>query len=478
VLSTHTKGIGERDHVLYFPKELTSNFLNQIFKAYVESKDANPNYLLLISELTVCVGLSIFDTTRLHAKKRYEMIMDSLFSTDSNLGMLDISLEVVFSDSQSEEKVIRANSDDGISISFGSKWIRDNLDYPTLLNNFIYLFEYVDGSFRSRFVAQPSEISVFERLLGLSGKSSYEMGYLGQIRHSIFNMQMQGYLRILVECGINLEEIFQWFFETYLLNEFSAFGFSFKAPSEGIKTVEKCKLLLTEMDSILKQYSLYVCQGNIDRDLLEISSIPICIEKVPSLLEQKYIYAKSKECYYAMDLLFCDQSLLTLIDGAGRGFDTFIEMITISAVSVDMFADYQKSIINWLIDWGCLTVDLGGIISPIKEKVIILEDLYYNQVCCLRYLRGLRDQIESMRMKEEVRFESSLFSEPEQYYFNYMLNRRQYTNGPDLRNKYVHGSHSLEEEDHLRDYIELLKIMVLVVIKINEEFCLVQPLTD
>lgn len=153
-------------------------------------------------------------------------------------------------------------------------------------------------------------------------------------------------------------------------------------------------------------------------------------------------------------------------------------MITISAVSVDMFADYQKSIINWLIDWGCLTVDLGGIISPIKEKVIILEDLYYNQVCCLRYLRGLRDQIESMRMKEEVRFESSLFSEPEQYYFNYMLNRRQYTNGPDLRNKYVHGSHSLEEEDHLRDYIELLKIMVLVVIKINEEFCLVQPLTD
>ena len=45
-------------------------------------------------------------------------------------------------------------------------------------------------------------------------------------------------------------------------------------------------------------------------------------------------------------------------------------------------------------------------------------------------------------------------------------------NGHDLRNKYIHGTHSLKSEVHKRDYIELLKIMVLIIIKINQEFCL------
>ena len=53
-----------------------------------------------------------------------------------------------------------------------------------------------------------------------------------------------------------------------------------------------------------------------------------------------------------------------------------------------------------------------------------------------------------------------------------MLNNAKYENGPALRNNYIHGTHSLDSQKHENDYYELLKIMVMIIIKINEEFCI------
>ena len=80
-----------------------------------------------------------------------------------------------------------------------------------------------------------------------------------------------------------------------------------------------------------------------------------------------------------------------------------------------------------------------------------------------------------MLEKGDVEMESSLFTRREQEYLDYMLNTQEFINGPELRNKYVHGTFSTSVETHRRDYVELLKIMVLIIIKINEEFCLRFP---
>lgn len=52
-----------------------------------------------------------------------------------------------------------------------------------------------------------------------------------------------------------------------------------------------------------------------------------------------------------------------------------------------------------------------------------------------------------------------------------MLNNHKFDNGPQLRNIYIHGSNSLDIKKHEHDYYKLLKIMVLIILKINEEFC-------
>ena len=75
----------------------------------------------------------------------------------------------------------------------------------------------------------------------------------------------------------------------------------------------------------------------------------------------------------------------------------------------------------------------------------------------------------------ELEHETQLFSRLEKQYINYMLNTQQFDNGPEIRNRYAHGTHSLDEKVWEADYIQLLNIMVLIIIKINEELCLKYP---
>jgi hypothetical protein len=65
---------------------------------------------------------------------------------------------------------------------------------------------------------------------------------------------------------------------------------------------------------------------------------------------------------------------------------------------------------------------------------------------------------------------------PEQEYLDYILNKASFSNGLDLRNKYVHGSKPKNDKENSSDYLEFLLIMAMIIIKINDEFCLKYPL--
>ena len=102
---------------------------------------------------------------------------------------------------------------------------------------------------------------------------------------------------------------------------------------------------------------------------------------------------------------------------------------------------------------------------------MILKILYDREVVVSGYVQPFQGVLDQMENEGWIRYESSLFSKPEQHYLNYILNQTEYSNGPQLRNKYVHGTYPDDAEAQRKDYIELLMIMTLVIIKINEEFC-------
>ena len=104
---------------------------------------------------------------------------------------------------------------------------------------------------------------------------------------------------------------------------------------------------------------------------------------------------------------------------------------------------------------------------------------YYNEVICYwKYPDSIRKIIDRLESKNVVNSENSLFSRPEQDYINYFLNKSQFNNGPDLRNKYSHTQpiSDLDEKQHEQNYMIFLRLFIIVVIKINDDFCILDEI--
>ena len=62
-------------------------------------------------------------------------------------------------------------------------------------------------------------------------------------------------------------------------------------PSKESNYFEKCKSILPEFDLILKEFKFYCEDGEIDQELVNISSTQMFFKDIPSLNKKKYVYA-------------------------------------------------------------------------------------------------------------------------------------------------------------------------------------------
>lgn len=138
-------------------------------------------------------------------------------------------------------------------------------------------------------------------------------------------------------------------------------------------------------------------------------------------------------------------------------------------VKPEEIEEYNFDELNWLLERGVVYVS-DGMLALNYERIWILKELNDKGVICLQYKDS--DILRKLISEGEIRVESSLLSESEWEYFNYVLNKSEFSNGLDLRNRYIHDTNSLDKRHQQNDYIVLLKMFVILVIKINEEFCL------
>lgn len=169
---------------------------------------------------------------------------------------------------------------------------------------------------------------------------------------------------------------------------------------------------------------------------------------------------------------------MTYTDKTKKKYSDLPTMLSNESIKIADYYDFDIADINWLVNRGTLTIDDEGILHVNKARATVLKDIFYKEVLCYSYENYRKELIDKLIECNDLRFESSLFSKPEQDYLDYMLNNSKYGNGPALRNKYVHGSYPLDIKENEQNYYELLKIMVLIIIKINEEFCLTNPIIN
>ena len=452
----------------YFPKELTPEVQDQLLHNYVDSHHPNSNYLQVLGHAQSTKEFPVSDKLKLKAIEKWEASQQN----HSGAGVqMYFGVEISFK-SIPDGSVEHSEKDHIYSSKYSREWIEENQDFATLLNNFIYLFEYVDRFFRCSFTSLKADLGVLERNLGIKGIKDYETGIGFQFRRMQTTAQLQAYLGELKRLNIRLEDIFKWFFEENIKTEFNAVGFSYSPPSEGTTYAEKCKLLGSAVDGILKQYRLFAEDGYVNRKLLEISSGHIIFGDLPSIREKKYAYAARQDIQKEMHLLFSDQSMMSYTDKTEDKYETLPRLLLNEQMTKADFQDYHMADLQWLIDRGSVICDESGNLTVNKTRVFLLKDLFKNEVLCPSYFDdALRQEVDQLISSGDLEYGNTLFSRPEQEYLNYMLNKAEFSNGQDLRNKYLHDTHPQDEKTQYQDYLELLKIMVLIIIKINEELC-------
>jgi hypothetical protein len=196
---------------------------------------------------------------------------------------------------------------------------------------------------------------------------------------------------------------------------------------------------------------------------------------IPSLLAGKYVYAgKNDDIRKILYLLFSDQSGLTYISDNLRATDG-AQLLLANQVAYEDFHHYQKPNIDYLIGLSVLKNTGARVqISDITQFRILQSIFHTEATSYYHYSATSRACIDDMAGKGWLVRDQSLLTNSEGSYFNYYLNQSEFSDGPDLRNKYLHGSQAGgdDENQHFSTYITALKLLVALVIKMNDEFWL------
>lgn len=458
---------------LNFPSSLTLADKEKMILKYIEYEFANLNFIRIIAKIQSNKdSIVVDDKTKLKAQKRREEIENNLFKNTNTT--IEFGIGVVINDNQEEVSLITSKGND-TNYSYSGKWIKENNDYPTLLNNFIYLFNYVDPYFRIDLINKKCYSGIFERI-NYKVVRSYNPNQTFNNRAMVANMQIAAYYNYLNKNNIRLEDIIEWFFKEYLKSEFDIDNYIISMPSANSNYFEKCKSLLPEFDLILKEYKYYCEDGIIDQELVNISSTQMFFKDIPSLNDKKYIYAnKIDDTLLIQYYFFSDQCLLNYNPITNKSYGCFYELLRNIEMKYSDYNIHEQKMIDWLVDKELLAVDNNYIKLKNKPLINIYADLYFNEVINYwRYPKQLRNIVDSLIERGILYSENTLFSKPEQDYFNYYLNMSEFIDGFDIRNSNLHGSQSGDRnsEIHSSRYMIILQLLILIVIKINDDLCI------
>lgn len=178
-------------------------------------------------------------------------------------------------------------------------------------------------------------------------------------------------------------------------------------------------------------------------------------------------------------MLFSDQSLIRFVDRfhkEGKEFDSFYDLIRKERVFISDYRGKDLDRISFLVGYGVIETHEDGQITVADiAKATILHDLFLNDVINKKhYPKEAEHVFCDWIAKGLLRVGNSLLSEPEVHYFNYLLNDAEYVNGPKIRNKYSHGIMQMNPNEavHQDNFYTLLRILIILAIKINDDFCL------
>lgn len=450
---------------LFIKINLTNEEVNNLARKYCVGDLANPNYLEAIFNYKKTSRYYFEDEVKLLSKRKSESIWKDHFK--NHLGV-SFSMGASIAPIESGKLFSSENNGTTSKIVINKNVLDEHHDFSTLLNNFVYILNFFSYNTGLPWLVLNSDTFSFYERFSLKSNADYS-DFDKNLKLS-YSLIFHVYFDYLKNNKIDLEEIIEWYFNTYIVEELGIEGFRFNSSNKVSSYYERSKSIISEMDSILNQFELFKKNGEIDFDLLSIRSKTTSYDNIESFKTHKFLKLKtSTENSQLMSMLFSDQSHLayTLLN---EDFHPFFRLVEIG-VNISDFDDYQQKDIWYLIERNIIEIVDDAIKFKNIREIKILYMLWRTGTFCLFY-KIESDLVVAQNLVEKnfCEYTSKVFSEPEINYLSFILDDKKYGNGPKLRNKFAHGKFSnLDEKKYLEYYLELLQIAIFYVIRINDE---------
>lgn len=357
--------------------------------------------------------------------------------------------------------------------SYDVKWLKKFIDFPSILNNFKYVFNLVDYNNRISFTSAPlyRKKSIFEIFNSNKQKlNEFDSNMIWGNYFISYIFKTRTYCSFLKDLNIYLEDVIDWFFSDYIKNEFSIDNFivNIKVAKNLESYSDKIKLLLPEFESIFKQFEAY-CEFNYVNHDYVLSSLNIGENSYPeSLIKPEITYVEKNDSDDAKkifnDLFHEDyrlkghKNLFDFLKEGKKGFD--------SQLLSDLYPSF-----NLLLKNKILFQDANGELLADTSKLSLLEQVEDYGYLCYNFLNDVdqKDVNELLNCNLLTSY-NSFMSKQENDLFNFVFNNKFSNNPLGLRNLYLHGNPSLDMAEHEFNYFISLTMMIVLVLKLNDAF--------
>ncbi|WP_347147039.1 hypothetical protein [Phocaeicola vulgatus] len=240
--------------------------------------------------------------------------------------------------------------------------------------------------------------------------------------------------------------------------------------------MNKCRVLLPELDSVVKQYNTYVEYDEVDIDIIKYSK-PLKVTEGKSLLINKYFEINKDNIDISRVLynMFASGAMLNYVEPyKDKHYHCLYDLLSNeNSVSYNNYEDDQKHEIDFLVNQNILKKDDNGLLSLFNiEQMIALQSLWEYHACAYwHYNTEGRNALDEMFTKGWVVKKDNLLTTEERKYFSYCLDNSEFTNGLAYRNHYAHGSTPPKDNENIHQtaYFTILKLLTILILKIEDD---------
>lgn len=452
---------------IYLPKIFSLEKIEMLINRYISLSEPNLNYINLIVNSQ---NLKLDYKTKFRASKKEREITKSFFKENNGISY---GVEIGISGEQLEPKKLKYNEvNNRLIYTYSENYLANTRDYFSIFKNFTVLFEYVNFQGCMNLVHRNCELDTMDRIF-MRSKGEFLKYIKFTQKELLSNGQFTSYKHYLKSKNIDIEDIISFVVLETLQKVYSIEELKISLPSKETEFYEKVRILAPELEFLLKQYNAFIEDGEIDFELLRFNSSPIYFSKLKSKVAIKYVYAKGENINRIKYGLFSTQLSLTYVEPFKNKYNYLYELLSNENVTYDLFEGFQQREIDYLLEKKIIFFDINNFIRVDRIMSLIFSSFYYQEVISFwHFPLEIQSILIELEKQNEVEFENCLFTREEIRYLNYNLNKKEFSNGLDLRNKYIHGSNSESKDIQENDYNVLLKIFVLILLKIEDDILL------